>query len=98
MAERKGDIAYRLLVQAAVWSALFWLIVAASLGVTVSLKFLNPNLLGGFYFASFGAMRSAHLNVAILGWAVTMAMGAFFYFAPIVSGRPLWGIPLAWAS
>jgi len=57
--------------------AMLWLLAGTVFGVLASFKLHNPDILGGFAEATFGRIRSAHLNAMAFGWSnnVVFAVG-----------------------
>lgn len=78
----------------------FWLLLAPSVGVLVSMKFNYPDFLAGRAFATFGRLRPVHVNGVIWGAFSTLFIGLAYYVTPRLAGvrvwRESWGYPLLW--
>ena len=83
----------------AVW-ALVWLTVFPFVGLFVSIKFHNPEFLGGISWLTFGRMRPVHVNGVIFGSFSTGFFALLYYFVPRLCGvrmyKEEWGWGLLW--
>ncbi|HNP29300.1 MAG TPA: cbb3-type cytochrome c oxidase subunit I [Nitrospirales bacterium] len=77
-------------IWAFVWFALFPLV-----GVTVAIKFHNPEFLSNISWLSFGRVRPVHVNGVIFGAFSTTFLGLIYYFVPRLCGirmyKESWG-------
>jgi cytochrome c oxidase cbb3-type subunit 1 len=83
----------------AAW-ALIWLTVFPLVGLLVSIKFHNPDFLGGLSWLTFGRMRPVHVNGVIFGAFSTSFIALLYYFVPRLCGvrlyKEAWGHWLLW--
>ncbi len=63
-------------------TALVWLLAGSALGVLVSLKMHEPDLLTGEAWLTFGRVRAAHLNAMVYGWASLAMLGVSVWLIP----------------
>ena len=68
-----------------IW-ALVWFAVFPLVGVTVAIKFHNPEFLGNISWLSFGRVRPVHVNGVIFGAFSTTFLGLIYYFVPRLCG------------
>jgi cbb3-type cytochrome oxidase subunit 1 len=73
----------------AVW-ALVWLTVFPLVGLIVSIKFHNPDFLGGISWLTFGRMRPVHVNGVIFGAFSTSFIALVYYYVPQLCGVRLY--------
>lgn len=71
-----------------------YMIVGMSVGFTVALKMIWPNL-GEFAFLSFGRIRMVHTNIILFGWLLQANMGLLFYVFPKLLNTKLYSQKLA---
>ena len=85
------------LVRAHGTAAMLMLVVSVLFGITVSLKFHIPELLGGDAWSTWGRLRYNHTQGIFFGW-LGNAFLAFLYFAvPRLADRPVLSRSLGWA-
>jgi cytochrome c oxidase cbb3-type subunit I/II len=85
------------LVRAHGTAAMVMLVVSVLFGITVSLKFHIPELLGGDAWSTWGRLRYNHTQGIFFGW-LGNAFLAFLYFAvPRLADRPVLSRSLGWA-
>ena len=88
-----------LVKQWAAWG-LIWLTVFPLVGLLVSIKFHNPDFLGGMPWLTFGRLRPVHVNGVIFGAFSTCFFALLYYFVPRLCGARLykeeWGRWLVW--
>lgn len=70
-------------------TAVFWLLAGSLFGDIASLKFQFPDWWTGVGAATFGRMRTAHLNAMIYGWASLAMLGVSIWLIPRLVRRPL---------
>ncbi|MHB8482976.1 MAG: cbb3-type cytochrome c oxidase subunit I [Nitrospiria bacterium] len=77
-----------------------WLTVFPLVGLMVSIKFHEPDFLGGISWLTFGRMRPVHVNGVIFGAFGTSFLGLAYYFIPRLCGvrmyKEEWGFWLLW--
>jgi cytochrome c oxidase cbb3-type subunit 1 len=83
----------------AIWG-LVWLTVFPLVGLLVSIKFHNPDFLGGMSWLTFGRLRPVHVNGVIFGSFSTGFFALLYYYLPKLCGvrvyREAWGWWLLW--
>jgi len=83
----------------AAW-ALVWLMTFPLVGLMVSIKFHNPDFLGGISWLTFGRMRPVHVNGVIFGAFSTSFIALLYYYVPRLCGvrmyKEEWGWWLLW--
>src|ERR1700737_4611461 len=80
---------------------MFWLVVAPSVGVTISGLFNFPAYLGPSQLGlNFGRLRPIHVNGVILGAFSSLFIGECYYLVPRLCGVRVvwneWGVALGW--
>lgn len=85
----EADASSRAPVVAFLGSAATWLIVGSLLGLVASLKLNVPDLWGGSAAASFGRIRTAHLNMVAYGWLSMAGIGVSLWLMPRLVKHPL---------
>src|SRR5882762_6334130 len=86
------------LVRAHGMAAMVMLVVSVLFGITVSLKFHIPELLGGDAWSTWGRLRYNHTQGIFFGW-LGNAFLAFLYFAvPRLADRPVLSRRLGWVT
>ncbi len=87
-------------VRAWLWSAIVWMTVFPILGIIVSIKFHNPDFLGGIPWLTWGRIRPLHVNGVIWGSFSTTFFAAVNYFVPKLCGVRLhkeeWSKKIVW--
>jgi cytochrome c oxidase cbb3-type subunit 1 len=79
------------------WS-LAWQTVFPLVGLLVSIKFHNPEILGSQPWFTFGRLRPVHVNGVIFGAFSTPFLGLLYYLVPRLAGRPMAGMRFSrWA-
>lgn len=77
------------------WWGLIWLTIFPFVGVFVSIKFHNPEFLGGTEWLTFGRLRPVHVNGVVFGAFSTLFIALMYYAVPRLTGRRLfkeeWG-------
>lgn len=97
---RSQELVNRSLVRHwATWS-LIWLTIFPLMGLLVSIKFHEPDFLGGVPWLTFGRMRPIHVNGVIFGAFSTSFFALLYYFVPRLCGARMykeeWGWWLLW--
>jgi cytochrome c oxidase cbb3-type subunit 1 len=79
---------------------IIWLTVFPLVGLIVSIKFHEPDFLGGISWLTFGRLRPVHVNGVIFGAFGTTFLGLAYYFVPRLCGvrmyKEEWGFRLLW--
>jgi cytochrome c oxidase cbb3-type subunit I/II len=95
-----GQLFNKSLVRGWAWSALVWLTIFPIVGLLVSIKFHNPDFLGGNSWLTFGRLRPVHVNGVIFGAFSTSFFALLYYYVPRLCGARLykedWGRWLLW--
>jgi len=80
--------------------AMVWLTVFPLVGLLVSIKFHEPDFLGGISWLTFGRLRPVHVNGVIFGAFSTTFIALAYYFVPRLCGvrmyKEEWGRWLLW--
>ena len=69
-------------MQTWLFSGIFWMVVAASIGVIEAVKLFYPEFLQGIPALAYGRLRPAHVNIGIFGFMSMGYLGAAFYMVP----------------
>jgi cytochrome c oxidase cbb3-type subunit 1 len=76
------------------YSSIVWLLLSMILGLLVALKSINPDFLTGNRFwqeyLTYGRIRPAHTNTALLGWLTSFFFGMMLYGVPALCKTELW--------
>lgn len=83
----------RLIYQYLAWAA-FWLVFATALGLLLSLKLTNPDLLST-KFAAFGRLRPIHTNALFWGWTSLAMVALCLFVVPRTSRAQLHSLKVA---
>jgi len=96
MTQRK-DATARLMAE----SAIFWLVVAITLGLIQAIEFIAPDSFRGIAWLVFPRIRQAHVNGLAFGWLSMAMVGGWYYIVPRLTKGELYsetlGIVVAWA-
>jgi cytochrome c oxidase cbb3-type subunit I/II len=96
MAQHRDDTA-RLMV----YSAIFWLVLAITLGLIQALEFIAPDFLAGISWLVFPRIRQAHVNGLAFGWLSMAMVAGWYYIVPRLTKTEIYseklGIFIAWA-
>ncbi len=83
------------------FSGVFWMVVAASIGVIEAVKLFHPEFLQGIPALAYGRLRPVHVNIGIFGFMSMGYLGAAFYMVPRLTQTALYsetlGVLTAWA-
>ena len=84
-----------------VYSAIFWLVCAITLGLIQALEFIAPDLFTGIAWLVFPRIRQAHVNGLAFGWLSMAMVAGWYYVVPRLTKSPIYsenlGIFVAWA-
>ncbi len=87
-------------MQTWLFSGVFWMVVAASIGVIEAVKLFYPELLQGIPALAYGRLRPVHVNLGIFGFMSMGYLGAAFYMVPRLTQTALYsetlGVLTAW--
>ena len=70
-------------------SGALWMVLGTSVGFIAGIELLAPDLLGNIPWLVFGRIRPMHTNMAMIGFAITVLIGAAFYIVPTLVHVPL---------
>jgi cytochrome c oxidase cbb3-type subunit I len=93
----KIDPALTKLILAFLGSAIFWLVIATSVGEYVGIKFVMPDA-DTISWLSFGRLRPVHTNLVFWAWTSLAMLGLGYYVVPRVGNNPLASIRHGWYS
>ncbi len=83
------------------FSGVFWMLIAMSIGMIEAIKLIYPNFLGGVDVLAFGRLRPAHVNTVLFGWLTMAMVGGSLYMIPRLARRHLYlgelALLAAWA-
>lgn len=71
-------------------TAAAWLVVGVSMGFTLALQFVFPDLFRGIPELVFSRLRQAHTNTVMFAWLSGGMMGIWLYMVPRLTGRKLY--------
>jgi len=76
------------------YTSFFWLLLSMILGLIVALKAINPEFLTGNRFLqevfTYGRLRPAHTNTALIGWLTGVFFGVIHYGIPALCKTELY--------
>ena len=64
------------------FSGVFWMLVAASIGLIEAIKLFYPEFLQSVPALAYGRLRPVHVNVGLFGFMSMGYLGAAFYMVP----------------
>ena len=70
-------------------SAVVWLLIGTVFALIAAIKMHNPEFLAGFESATFGRVRSAHLNAVALGWSNNAIYGLCLWIMARLCRSPI---------
>lgn len=70
-------------------SALFWLIIAITLGVIQATEFIAPDFAAGISWLVFPRIRQFHVNGLAFGWLSMGMIAAWYYMVPRLTGAKI---------
>ena len=70
-------------------SGAVWMVVGTTFGFIGGIELLAPDLLGNIPWLTFGRVRPMHTTMAMLGFGITMLLGAAHYIVPTLVREPL---------
>jgi len=96
MSERR-DATVKLMV----YSAIFWLVVAITLGLIQALEFIAPDAFAGIPWLVFPRIRQAHVNGLAFGWLSMAMVAGWYYVVPRLTNTEVFsetlGLAVGWA-
>ncbi len=66
------------------------ILLGVSLGLTLALQFVFPDLFNGVPWLEFGRVRQAHTNTVMFAFLSSGQMGLWYYIVPRLTARKLW--------
>lgn len=81
-----------------IYVAIVFFLVSILVGLTVAIKFVFPDFLGGIAELSFGRIRPIHISGVLFGWLLAANMGLAFYVVPRLTGTKLFSEKLGMAT
>ena len=94
---QRNDATARLMAE----SAIFWLVVAITLGLIQAIEFIAPDSFRGIAWLVFPRIRQAHVNGLAFGWLSMAMVAGWYYIVPRLTKGELFsetlGIVVAWA-
>src|SRR3569832_2336422 len=79
-------------------AALVGLTVVPLIGLMVSIKFHNPDVLGDVSWLTYGRLRPVHVNGVIFGAFSTPFLALVYYIVPHLCGRRMAAERLGWVA
>ena len=87
-------------MQVWLFSGVFWMVVAASIGLIEAIKLFYPEFLQSIPALAYGRLRPVHVNVGLFGFMSMGYLGAAFYMVPRLTQSNLYsetlGVLTAW--
>jgi cytochrome c oxidase cbb3-type subunit I len=80
------------------YTAIVFFLVTILVGLTMAIKLVAPEFLGGFGPLSFGRIRPIHTNGVLFGWLLAADMGLCFYIVPRLAGVKLFSEKIGMAT
>ena len=80
------------------YTAILFFLVTITIGLTMAIKFVAPEFLGGIASLGFGRLRPMHTNGVLFGWLLAADMGLCFYLVPRLAGVKLFSEKLGMAT
>ena len=81
-----------------IYTAIVFFLITILVGLTMAIKFIVPEFLGGLGPLSFGRIRPIHTNGVLFGWLLAADMGLCFYVVPRLCGTRLLSEKLGMAT
>lgn len=78
--------------------SIIFFMVTILVGLTMAIKFIFPDFLGGIAALSFGRIRAIHTNGVLFGWLLAANMGLAYYVVPRLTGTKLFSEKLGMAT
>ncbi|MBI3590680.1 MAG: cbb3-type cytochrome c oxidase subunit I [Candidatus Melainabacteria bacterium] len=76
-------------------TAVFWLVIGMTLGLTGAIEFTAPDLSTGVPWLTFSRIRPAHVNTVAFGWLSMANIGIVLYIVPTLTRSKLFNEKLA---
>ena len=94
---QRTDATARLMAE----SAIFWLVVAITLGLIQAIEFIAPDSFRGIAWLVFPRIRQAHVNGLAFGWLSMAMVAGWYYILPRLTKGEVYseklGLFVAWA-
>ncbi len=81
-----------------IYTSITFFMIVITYGLTMAIKFVFPEFLGGLSLFSFGHMRPVHVNGVLFGWLLAADMGLAYYVVPRLCGVKLFSEKLGLAT
>ena len=95
----EGDVAARpedaRVAKAFMASAMFWLVVAITLGLIQAIEFIAPDFAAGISWLVFPRIRQVHVNGLAFGWLSMAMIGGWYYIVPRLTRTKIYSERLA---
>lgn len=76
-------------------TAVFWLVIGMTLGLTGALEFMAPDMSTGVPQLTFSRIRPAHVNTVAFGWLSMANIGIVLYIVPTLTRSRLFSNKIA---
>ena len=76
-------------------TAVFWLVIGMTLGLTGALEFMAPDMSTGVPQLTFSKIRPAHVNTVAFGWLSMANIGIVLYIVPTLTRSKLFSNRIA---
>src|SRR3989338_10313158 len=76
-------------------TAVFWLVVGMTLGLTGAIEFTAPDISSGIPQLTFSHIRPTHVNTVAFGWLSMANIGIVLYVVPTLTRCRLFNEKLA---
>jgi cytochrome c oxidase cbb3-type subunit 1 len=81
-----------------IYTSVTFFLVTILIGLTMAIKFVYPEFLGGISWLSLGRIRAIHTNGVLFGWLLAANMGLSYYVVPRLTGVKLFSEKLGLAT
>jgi cytochrome c oxidase cbb3-type subunit I len=81
-----------------IYTSVTFFLVTILIGLTMAIKFVYPEFLGGISWLSLGRIRPIHTNGVLFGWLLAANMGLSYYVVPRLTGVKLFSEKLGLAT
>jgi cytochrome c oxidase cbb3-type subunit 1 len=81
-----------------IYTSIVFFLVTILIGLTMAIKFIYPEFLGGIAPLSFGRIRPIHTNGVLFGWLLAANMGLAYYVVPRLAGTKLFSEKMGMAT
>lgn len=81
-----------------VYTSVIFFLITILVGLTMAIKFVFPEFLGGLGILSFGRIRPIHTNGVLFGWLLAANMGLAYFVVPRLCGSKLFSEKMGMAT